>query len=458
MGYTIPILLLLALRIFSIATFNIQYLVFLGVTAMGFTCALIVYLSKRDAVMYSVRFMQRITVMQFACWAVIYLFLVYLLNEVRLSALFFALIAFVFLLAYSDFQKSMLLTVCIFIGYLSVTYYSIFHAGQGGSFETETYYAVLFLVISIFMARMSEEFKKQREKLKAAKMEAEQASSLHESLKNKLERLRDEIYADVRRNARDLLEASASLKEINASIDSQAGESYERVIAVQSEAENVSSNLQGIAEDIEKTYQSIAAVSESSKKSLSVTKDAVEMASESTTLIQKLGHRVAAISDVTEVIVDISEQTNLLALNATIEAARAGDVGKGFAVVADEIKGLAKQTAAAVKEIDAKISDNQKYFNDIFRNIEKITDIITDIDTTQATISEAVEEQSRITETIAGRVHHSSQGSSDIISSINALVDSVNVTRQGVSDILSSSTRLSEMARNLDEACRRDVD
>ena len=94
-----------------------------------------------------------------------------------------------------------------------------------------------------------------------------------------------------------------------------------------------------------------------------------------------------------ELINGIAAQTNLLALNATIEAARAGDAGKGFAVVAGEVKGLAQETAAATRDIAAKVAKIQQASVEAVEAVTGIRDVIEQINELQMSVASAVAER-----------------------------------------------------------------
>lgn len=70
------------------------------------------------------------------------------------------------------------------------------------------------------------------------------------------------------------------------------------------------------------------------------------------------------ISQIVEMIDEISRRTDLLALNAAVESARAGEAGRGFAVVANEVRKLSQQSADASLQIRSLVGASSKRVKD----------------------------------------------------------------------------------------------
>lgn len=277
-----------------------------------------------------------------------------------------------------------------------------------------------------------------------------------------LGKMMKEIVAGVNTLSSSSTELSAVATQLSGSSD----EASSRANGVATAAEEMSSNMNSVSAAMEQSSSNVGLVAtateemsatvneiaQNAERAKCVSEEAVVQSANTSQKINELGQAADRIGKVTETITEISEQTNLLALNATIEAARAGEAGKGFAVVANEIKDLAKQTADATVDIKDQIEGMQTTTDGTITDIEKIGNVINEINDVITTIATAVEEQSSATTEIAENVAQASAGIEEVNENVAQSSVAISDITQDISEISQTSGEINSSSTNVNDS------
>ncbi len=175
--------------------------------------------------------------------------------------------------------------------------------------------------------------------------------------------------------------------------------------------------------------------------------------------IKSLGDRSLEISEIINVINDITEQTNLLALNAAIEAARAGDAGRGFAVVADEVRKLAEHSRSATKDIAALIKAIQAETNEAVvvmeegtKEVEGGASLADQAGRALDAISSVVRQSAELVQEISLASKQQVRGTEGVAHAMQIISGITRQTSQGTRGTVATVSQLVKLSDQLNEA------
>jgi methyl-accepting chemotaxis protein len=245
--------------------------------------------------------------------------------------------------------------------------------------------------------------------------------------------------------------AAAGMQTTAQSMTATASDASARAATVSAASDSASTNVGTVAAAAEELSSSVTEISRQVTRSSEIANKAVSDAERTNATVQVLSTGAEKIGEVVKLIHSIAAQTNLLALNATIEAARAGESGRGFAVVASEVKALANQTAKATEEISAQVAAMQASTSDAVSAINGITQTIAQMSEITVSISTSIEQQGEATREIARNIQQVAAGSSEISAHIGGVTTAAAATGSAATDVLSNARELdnqSGMLRN----------
>ncbi len=236
----------------------------------------------------------------------------------------------------------------------------------------------------------------------------------------------------VKNGAREISDTSSDLAQRT---ETQAATLEEAA----SSLEELTNSVGSAADGVRRVDQSVNEVRQDATSSGEIVKSAIAA-------MNAIEASSSQVTQIINVIDEISFQTNLLALNAGVEAARAGAAGQGFAVVASEVRALALRSAEAATEIKSLINESSEQVDrgvDLVgqagKSIDGVVSRVNEISSEISDISRNVSEQARGLKEInggVGRLDHMTQENAAMVEEFTAAGHLLSADAKRLADLM----------------------